>query len=237
MICLGHLANNLFGHFERKKINFVNTTLAKNSMEKSSGSQKFPRVIALSGKIGSGKDFLMDNVVKKFLESSNFVHLSFADQLKVMLMTKEGLTFEECYVKKTPKSRLLMQKFAEEERKKDSEIWIKYMKNWMTVQASRGVEYVLITDLRYRNEYEFLKSINACIIRIEWWTRTREKILEESGGDPDIFREISEHISETDLDSIKFEEVIQNGDSRFELEECIIPSFHYIFRKYFKEFP
>lgn len=190
-----------------------------------------PKIIAVSGKLGVGKDYLIDNVIKPFLKTKSYLHISFADQLKVNLMTTLGVSYEDAYIEKTPESRKLMQQVAEIERKRDKDVWINFLKSWLKVYSNRGIEYFLISDLRYENEYEFLKSQNACIIRIEAPQRNREKLQKESKGDPEIYKSISEHVSEKSLDNIPFENVIYN-DPWTDSEE-VFEEINYIINKHF----
>jgi hypothetical protein len=165
-----------------------------------------PFIIGFSGKIGSGKDYIVKEVVGNYLRTQGiqYIHLAFGDALKVTLLTanfshaidNDGVTFETLYIKKTEKTRILLQTEATNRRKIDENAWIKQLDAWISVHAMRGVRVVLISDVRFPNEIEYIKQKGGIIFRILAPERTMKKMKEEMDSN-----EAREHISETALDS------------------------------------
>ena len=178
--------------------------------------QKQRVIIGISGKIGSGKDHFSDIAVNEFnftkipfakalknevidfliefnipyklsniwgTQSEKEEELSFPSYFdfssmveKYMFLEKKcrGLTF-----------RLLMQLWGTEYRRlQDKDYWVK-----KTLLSISKYDKVVISDMRFMNEYMAIKLIGGIVIRIN---RT------ESFKDPSIIR----HLSETDLDNI-----------------------------------
>jgi hypothetical protein len=165
-----------------------------------------PFIIGFSGKIGSGKDYIAKEVVGNYLRTQGiqYMHLAFGDALKVTLLTanipdaidNNGVTFETLYVKKTEKTRVLLQTEATNARKLDENIWIKHLDTWVSVHGMRGVRVVLISDVRFPNEIEYIKQKGGIIFRILAPERTIKKMQEEMNHN-----EVGEHMSETALNS------------------------------------
>ena len=169
----------------------------------SSSSSLF--IIGFSGKIGSGKDYIVKEIVGNYLRSQcvQYVHLAFGDAIKVLLMGSDsvnhGVTFENLYVKKTEKTRILLQTVATNARKLDENVWIKYLDAWVSVHGLRGAKVVLISDVRFPNEIEYIKQKGGIIFRIYAPDRTLKKMNEEMDG-----IEVGAHISETVLDKLNY---------------------------------
>jgi len=179
------------------------------------------RVIGLSGKLGSGKDFYAD-IIKKTITKDILV-LTFADQIKINVMTKHGLPREHVYENKTSDTRLLLQKEGLGGREIDPEIWIKYLDSWMQVHASRGIETIIITDVRFKNEVEFVHKNGGIVIRIDAPDRNHERLSKESGDNKELYDKIANHASETDLDDFEsFDLRIDNRKSNEDntIENC-----------------
>jgi len=66
-------------------------------------------IIGFLGKLGSGKDFLVNNMVIPYLQNNknknNIVVISYEDALKVELMVHIDIEFERLYIEKNKKSR------------------------------------------------------------------------------------------------------------------------------------
>jgi hypothetical protein len=191
-------------------------------------------IIGITGKLGSGKDYIANNVVIPVLEkyaSANkdigrFMQCAFADQIKVNVMTKNNISYTDVYENKTSVSRQLLQKEGTDiGRKKDKDIWIRYIDNWMKVYYHRGINIFVLTDVRFKNEYEFVKfnqDAISIIIKIVADKRNNERLITESGGSIALYEKISEHPSECDLDDLRddqFDLIIKNDvDDNFNLD-------------------
>jgi hypothetical protein len=62
------------------------------------------QIIALAGKMGSGKDYLIEKYIIPYIEKScnkRCLQLSFADQLKINVMTMHNVSYNDVYIEKT----------------------------------------------------------------------------------------------------------------------------------------
>lgn len=185
-------------------------------------------VIGVTGKLGSGKDYITNNVIVPVIEKMNYRYLqcAFADQIKVNVMTKNNVSYSDVYENKTPESRQLLQSEGTEVgRSYDKDIWVKFLDNWINVHYNRGVSVYLISDARFKNEYEFVKNEQTMgiMIKVVAPNRNKDRLLKESRDDNSIYKKISEHASECDLDDFsndKYDMVIYNDhDDNINLDE------------------
>jgi phosphomevalonate kinase len=176
-------------------------------------------IIGISSKMGCGKDFISEHYIIPFLENKlklKTLQISLADQIKVNAMTKEGISYEDVFIKKNEKTRKLLQKEGTELGRNvlGKDIWIQYYQNWVKIFEKRGIRAITTCDIRFKNEFEWFKSQkNTFLIRINAPKRNHTRLLQESNGKDDIYKILSNHISECDLDDIKdnqFDFVIKN---------------------------
>ncbi len=161
--------------------------------------------IAVSGKMGTGKDYIIRNIIKPYIENElkkTCLIMSFADMIKINLMVHHNKSLEQ-FENKTPDIRQLLQEEGTEKGRNiyGEDIWIKYLYNFGLLHLSRGIDFILISDLRFKNEYYFLKSINAIIFRINAPDRNEVRLRKESSNEEE-YQKIKNHISEVDLDDI-----------------------------------
>jgi hypothetical protein len=192
-------------------------------------------IIGISGKLGTGKDYITENIIRPILEkiylekhkaSLNskkqwFLTMSFADQIKINVMTKEKVDYWDVYEEKTAESRVLLQTEGALERKSNQNIWINYLDNWMKVQGNRGFNCFIIPDLRFLNEYSYIKNKNSVLIKIIAPKRNNSRLQQESKGDSLILNKISTHRSECDLDILDnstFDLIIYNDPNELNIE-------------------
>lgn len=174
-------------------------------------------IIGIAGKLGSGKDFVSNNMVVPILKNKNctFLQMCFADQIKVNVMTKNNIDFKDVYIDKTKETRSLLQTEGTELGRDTlgKDIWIRYFDNWMSVYRSRGIEHFICTDVRFTNELEYIKKNGGIVIKIDAPKRNYQRLLSESSGDLDLLRKLSSHQSECNLDHLSnehFDLVINN---------------------------
>ena len=121
------------------------------------------KIIVLSGKQYSGKD----TVAKILLENlKDFKRIGLGDAIKIEYGKTIGKTFEEIEAEKHLYRENLIN-FANAKRAIDQDYWIKKI-----------VEYplnVIIPDMRVKREYDFFKSQNAYMIRVEASEEARSK--------------------------------------------------------------
>jgi len=189
-------------------------------------------IIGITGKLGSGKDYITNNVVipvlEKYSHIGRFMQCAFADQIKVNVMTKNNITYNDVYENKTSISRQLLQEEGTDiGRKKDKDIWIRYLNNWMKVYYHRGISVFIISDVRFKNEYDFVKSSKdkdavGIMLKVVANKRNNDRLIAESGGDIVLYEKISKHPSECELDELndeQFDLIIKNDvDDNFNLD-------------------
>ncbi len=175
--------------------------------------------IGISGKMGSGKDYFAENYLKPYIE--NVLHkkcliISFADMIKINLMVHNNLSLNQLYGKKTNDIRKLLQLEGTDKGRNihGEDIWIKYLKAWGELHISRGINIIIIPDLRFINEYNFIKNMNGITIRINSPERNEKRLTEESIIN-DVFsieqyNIIKNHQSEIELDNSIFDYNINN---------------------------
>jgi adenylate kinase family enzyme len=105
--------------------------------------------IAIIGKICSGKTTIADYLVQI---NPEFKKLSFATKIKEIAI--------ELFNEKN-KNRLLLQQIGTKMREINVNVWVEY-----TINKSKKYDYVVIDDLRYKNEYDLLKINNYKIIKL-----------------------------------------------------------------------
>jgi hypothetical protein len=166
-----------------------------------------PKIIGISGKLGSGKDTvgLMINSIMP-----QYKLFSFADNVKKITSIITSTPIELQYSRAGKKTVInssknltisnYQQLIGEGLRNIiDENIWIDSV-------LSNPEPYKIITDVRYKNEAYKIIENNGIIIRIE-----KDFIDIEDGRDKN-------HISECDLDDFKFEYILNNNSSMEELE-------------------
>lgn len=194
-------------------------------------------IIGIAGKMGCGKDYVCNNVIVPLLKTNgkNFLQVSFADQIKVNVMTKQNIKFEDVYVSKTNDTRRLLQMEGTENGRNvlGKDIWIKYFANWISVYKSRGVDTFICTDVRFQNELDYIKGFGGIVIKIDAPTRNLNRLIQESNGNETTLQSLRSHPSECDLDDIPndyYDLVIKNdpGNNITTYEESISKLLHCI---------
>lgn len=163
--------------------------------------------ILLSGKAGVGKTTFAE-FLKKKLEDESFevIKASFAGELKKIA--------RECFYwngEKDKKGRALLQEIGNTGRNYDEDIWVKYLL-YNVEDRSLFVDFVIVDDWRYPNEYEYLKNTkdnNVVTVRI---------LSNERGG---LEGELNNHSSETSLkdNDLIYDVRIHNDKSLEDLEK------------------
>jgi hypothetical protein len=157
------------------------------------------KIIGICGFKGAGKDTIADYLVN----NKNFIKISFASVIKDIISILfvwdrnmlEGITQEDRLIREqediwwsnklgvkcTP--RWAMQNIGTDIFRKyfNDNIWIYSLQK--RLESNKNVNYV-ISDVRFPNEIEFLKSINATLIYVERndpeeWFYNLEKVPED----------------------------------------------------------
>jgi hypothetical protein len=179
------------------------------------GSLKMPVIIAVSGKLGTGKDYIIKHHILPMIKGK-VCKMAFADHIKVNVASQDPLvSLTQCL--EGSKDVYLRKKLqvAGTEQGRDvygPDIWVRTLENWIKLRQIRGdnIDVVLVTDCRFPNEAEWVTKNNGLLIRIESPIRNEEALTHESAGDTEKLLSIMEHPSETSLDDYCFAYYIQN---------------------------
>lgn len=159
-------------------------------------------VYGFCGKMGTGKNYIAEEVFIKYLHPTNTMFVAFADQLKVLCATECGVAIEDLLGNKTAQNRNLLQTKGTEVRARSPDIWIRYLDAFIRLHASRNIKRFIITDIRYHNELKWVKSVGGTVFGIMAPNRNYSRIMHEAKGDPDIADNIRSHQSEVEFDQI-----------------------------------
>ena len=177
------------------------------------------KLIGLSGKLGSGKNYIAEKIIAPvFANEYNILIIGFGDQVKQELYARNlELTYDILYDNKTNESRQQLQQYATENgRDKYSEdMWIRGLD--MQIETFKRRSYkntlIIICDVRFKNEAEYIKKKNGLLFRIDAPLRTQSRYWKESGGNLQLHQLISKHRSEIDLDEYNFDYIINNNST------------------------
>lgn len=180
-------------------------------------------LIGLAGKMGSGKDYIAHRYIIPLVKKmgKEVLCMSFADQIKINVMTNHNVNFEDVFIKKSSESRKLLQLEGTEKGRNvfGQDIWIRYFDSWSRVHKARGIDCIITTDIRFKNEMMYIKNNNGIVIKVIANKRNKTRLLDESGGDQQVYDSIKDHSSECDLDDIDdsmFDMVVKNDDGEFD---------------------
>ena len=181
------------------------------------------QVIGLLGHQGVGKNYIAEVILPQLLSQKNTVILAFADHFKIDCITKHNAEFDKVYGEKDFKTRKLLQKVGTEEGRDiyGYDIWIKTLNNWIKVLNSRGVERFIISDVRFQNEAEWIRSINGYIIKINAPQRYQKRLEIETNSNFNKINEIISHPSEIGIDTLKIYDILVYNDYCDNIEEQI----------------
>lgn len=169
--------------------------------------------IAISGKMCSGKSYCARMIKEKY--SSRAKVFSFAGKLK---QVTHDLFFDkfigsgvgsERTISQMHKNRRLYVEVGQRMREIDPMVWVNHV-----VKDSRGCDFAVVDDLRFKNEMNALKKDGWKIVRLKI---TKEEQIKRLG---DIYVNSEEHIeglnsvTETDLDDVV------DADYDFVVDSC-----------------
>lgn len=173
-------------------------------------------VVGLCGKMGVGKDFIAHKYIVPHLARAGLdcLRLSFADQIKVNVMAKAGVSFADVFDHKTQATRTLLQREGTEEGRDVAgrDVWITFFDAWSRVFGSRGVRAIVACDVRFRNEADYIRARGGLLLKVVAPGRNERRLASESGGDGAALQRIRGHRSECDLDDLP--------DEAFDLVLC-----------------
>lgn len=174
------------------------------------------QVIGLSGKAGTGKDWIFEN----YLRPAGYHRWALADHFKIWAVGRGLATYQEVFHTKPPHVRKALQQIGTEEGRLvyGENVWLDTTWAWMHHLSSMwGIDKFCVTDARFPNEVEYIQSHGGKVLRINAPIRAAQS---------DLTEEAKAHISETALDNYpleKFDGIIQNDPEikRAEILESI----------------
>ncbi len=159
------------------------------------------KLIGLSGKSGTGKDF----IAREYLKPLGYYPFSLSWHFKVGTVGEGLATYDDVFYHKPPTVRhLLQQKGTEEGRQLYGEnVWLNHAWAWMkTIHYSWGVDKFVISDIRFPNEVRFIHDMGGKVFRINAPVRAANSKLSLTAR---------LHASETSLDLYSdFDAIIEN---------------------------
>lgn len=178
-------------------------------------------IVGISGKARSGKDTFAEMLAAQLNKGAHppFVMMAFANELKLRCQAAFDLSYEQLWGDDKEKvderyqkqmqanvhwtAREIMQEYGAFYRSIDGEFWIK---NLFKVAADKGYNNVIVTDVRYINEADYILNKGGYVIRVE-----RE-------NKDDVHN--MQHPSEVQLDGYnRFDFVVNNNGTLEELAE------------------
>lgn len=179
-----------------------------------------PLIIGLSGRRGSGKDTVASLLMRRY----RVERLAFADPLREAARAICGFSEEQCVnpaLKEVVDPRwgfsprqFLQRLGTDVGRAFDENLWVK---RWIArantaLATGRGV---VVTDVRFPNELEAVRSLGGKVYRVE-----------RNQGRPDA-SPVDAHASETALDTAVFDGVILNNGTLDDLDRVVGDLFGY----------
>lgn len=170
-------------------------------------------IIGLSGKIGSGKDTAAELIEKQYI----YKHKKISDSLYKIVSNLTGSDVDYLKSRKGKSSkaqpfdmtvRELLQNIGMKMREIDEDFWLKLLFH------NSGKENIVISDVRFKNEADYIKNNNGILVR-----------LEGNPTDIKIRDNIKNHISEVDLDDYEFDHIIKNNGTIEDLKKSITDIF------------
>ena len=185
-------------------------------------------IIGLSGKMGSGKNYIAEQIIyPDFKDYYNILIIGFGDLMKYELYARDKtLIYDELYDHKTFETRNKLQQYGTENGrdKYHQDIWIRGLDIQIETFRRRSNDQclIIICDVRFTNEAEYIKDKGGKIIRVVASDRTEERYLRESNNNKEMYEKIVNHKSEIELDSYKFDYYINNNKDNMNFTKEII---------------
>lgn len=158
-------------------------------------------LIGISGKKRTGKDTVADILVRLH---PNTIKYYFAAPLKQEVARACGVSVEYIDAHKA-NFRLILQGWGTNFRRDlhDKNYWVRKME--IAIAHLEKFNTVVIPDVRFKNEYDFIKKNGGKVLRVSRATGMQDT-----------------HPSETELDKEKFDEIILNDSTIDHLIEQVV---------------
>jgi len=145
-------------------------------------------IVGLSGKSGSGKDYIGNKIFKKYFGYTPF---SLAAHLKMNLIAFDDVSYDDVFKHKPENIRRLLQTRGTDDARNTirDTIWIDVTFAWMRwFNENWGIHKFVLTDVRFTNELISIQSAGGVVYRV-----CNPSIVNGLSGDS------AEHASENDL--------------------------------------
>lgn len=154
-------------------------------------------IIGLCGKSGHGKDYAANIMYDLW----GYHILPLALPVKLDAIAKHKQTYKKVFETKPPTTRKLLQQLGTEKGRDvfGEDVWLRYtfaMAKWAS--QNWGVNKFVISDVRFKNEFDALKAWGAPVYRI-----IGDAVIKEKFG---LKGDAANHLSETDLDDVALQE-------------------------------
>ena len=174
-------------------------------------------VIGLAGKLGTGKDYIIENYLKPLIKDNKLI-VAFADHLKINVASENNdIDIFDCIKSnKSIRVRKKLQKEGTENGRNiyGDDIWIKKLENWILLHNKRNnIKTFIISDCRFKNEAEWIENkMSGLLIYINSPKRNIKALQLESKNNNSDYNKIKSHCSENELDNYMFKYIINNDE-------------------------
>lgn len=127
------------------------------------------RIIGITGKAGSGKDWLANTIRTEVAESGlTYLRYALAWPIKNELIARGECTFDEAHFTKPPRVRDRLQQFGTEQGRNvfGADYWLRHADNWMQLFADQGIDGVVVPDCRFANEIDWVHARGGKVVRM-----------------------------------------------------------------------
>jgi hypothetical protein len=154
--------------------------------------------IGISGKLGSGKNYIMENIIYPYLfdnfNNDYIIHpipISFGDQIKTELLSRNlTLDYNKLFITKDDQTRRLLQLYGTENGrdKYNENIWIRAIDCWIDLTIDRISNLyknkkicfvIMISDIRFINEANYILDNNGLLFKVYSPARNLDRLLQE----------------------------------------------------------
>jgi hypothetical protein len=169
--------------------------------------------IAVAGEIRSGKDTVCD-YIKARSGQDLMQKLYFAEGIAEIIQKY----FPEAWYGEG-KPRHHYQEIGQFMRTLNPDVWVNYTEQQYTLLKMSGFNSFLCTDLRQRNEYDWLKDNGFTVIKVETDAEVRIERMKKAGDSFDMQSLL--HPVESQIKALPFDYLIRNNTTLEDLYEQI----------------
>lgn len=151
------------------------------------------KVVGLAGRSGVGKSTLSAS----YLRPLGFMEVALADEIKIRAIATGVATYEQVFIgAKPPHVRTWLQEEGTERGRMvfGQDVWARALFARMRkITESSPIDKFVVTDVRFVNEVEYIRSHGGIVLRVDAPERNRNNGMTEAQR---------QHASETNLDGL-----------------------------------